>query len=279
MPVRTAPANLSADDAQLRAEYVREVLALLYPGAGRRLPRHRVRPGARRAPAAPPGAGRRSPGRGGRRRALCRAAVAARAVEARRRRGRAAHRRGVRAAARPRHGAGWSRHDRDLSPRRAGHRRPAECPHRTGAGQPQAGAAGAHPGRRDARVREAGRQRADPAAGEGRGGGAGDAERCRDCAASPSRRLLHSGQWRGHEVLVQAALPVWEPRVPADPAPLRRGDARGRHRVRHQLRHAGRQRLLDAAAAPAGRGRRASGRVPARPRRGPAGHRRPATCG
>ena len=34
MPVRTAPANLSADDAQLRAEYVREVLALLYPEGG-----------------------------------------------------------------------------------------------------------------------------------------------------------------------------------------------------------------------------------------------------
>ena len=30
-PVRTAPANLSAADAQLRAEYVREVIALLYP--------------------------------------------------------------------------------------------------------------------------------------------------------------------------------------------------------------------------------------------------------
>jgi hypothetical protein len=31
MPVRTAPANLSAADARLRAEYVREVLAVLYP--------------------------------------------------------------------------------------------------------------------------------------------------------------------------------------------------------------------------------------------------------
>ena len=31
MPVRTAPASLSAADARLRAEYVREVLAVLYP--------------------------------------------------------------------------------------------------------------------------------------------------------------------------------------------------------------------------------------------------------
>jgi hypothetical protein len=30
--------------------------------------------------------------------------------------------------------------------------------------------------------------------------------------------VLHSGQWRGHEVLVQKALPVWEPKVPVDAA-------------------------------------------------------------
>jgi hypothetical protein len=28
---------------------------------------------------------------------------------------------------------------------------------------------------------------------------------------------LHAGEWRGHEVLVCSALPVWEPRVPLDP--------------------------------------------------------------
>jgi hypothetical protein len=33
-------------------------------------------------------------------------------------------------------------------------------------------------------------------------------------------RVLHAGQWRGHEVLVQSALPVWRPRVPLDPARL-----------------------------------------------------------
>lgn len=27
-------------------------------------------------------------------------------------------------------------------------------------------------------------------------------------------RVLHAGQWRGHEVLIQSALPVWEPRTP-----------------------------------------------------------------
>ena len=27
-------------------------------------------------------------------------------------------------------------------------------------------------------------------------------------------RVLHAGQWRGHEVLVQSALPVWRPRAP-----------------------------------------------------------------
>jgi hypothetical protein len=145
MPVRTAPANLSAAEARLRAEYVREVLAVLYPEPDEAVPGHRVRADSRRAPAAAAGAGRRAPGGGGRRRALCRAAEPARAAEARRRRGGASHRRLGRAAARPGDGTGRARHHRDVSPRRAGHRHPARCPHRTGAGQPQAGAAGAHP--------------------------------------------------------------------------------------------------------------------------------------
>jgi hypothetical protein len=29
-------------------------------------------------------------------------------------------------------------------------------------------------------------------------------------------RVLHAGQWRGHEVLVQSCLPVWQPRAAAD---------------------------------------------------------------
>jgi hypothetical protein len=33
-------------------------------------------------------------------------------------------------------------------------------------------------------------------------------------------RVLHSGQWNGHEVLVQSALPVWLPRAPLTPERL-----------------------------------------------------------
>ncbi|MEJ3743843.1 hypothetical protein WEI85_11190 [Actinomycetes bacterium KLBMP 9797] len=36
-------------------------------------------------------------------------------------------------------------------------------------------------------------------------------------------RVLHAGQWRGHQVLVQSALPVWRPRAPL--APDRLADA------------------------------------------------------
>lgn len=33
-------------------------------------------------------------------------------------------------------------------------------------------------------------------------------------------QILHTGQWHGHEVLIQSALPVWQPRVPLSPARL-----------------------------------------------------------
>ncbi|HEU5111484.1 MAG TPA: hypothetical protein VFT95_23325 [Micromonosporaceae bacterium] len=36
-------------------------------------------------------------------------------------------------------------------------------------------------------------------------------------------RVLHSGQWNGHEVLVQSALPVWLPRAPLSPDRLAAG--------------------------------------------------------
>ena len=32
--------------------------------------------------------------------------------------------------------------------------------------------------------------------------------------------VLHTGQWRGHQVLVQSALPIWRPRVPLSPERL-----------------------------------------------------------
>ncbi|HWH00144.1 MAG TPA: phosphotransferase [Pilimelia sp.] len=32
--------------------------------------------------------------------------------------------------------------------------------------------------------------------------------------------VLHAGQWRGHEVLVQSALPIWQPRAPLPPGRL-----------------------------------------------------------
>lgn len=34
--------------------------------------------------------------------------------------------------------------------------------------------------------------------------------------------ILHAGQWRGMQVLVQSALPVWQPRMPLTPARLQR---------------------------------------------------------
>lgn len=37
--------------------------------------------------------------------------------------------------------------------------------------------------------------------------------------------ILHAGQWRGMQVLVQSALPVWEPRVPLSAARLQRAMA------------------------------------------------------
>jgi hypothetical protein len=47
-PMKTAPAALRADDEQLRARYITEVLALLYPGAGERPVEYLVIPNARR---------------------------------------------------------------------------------------------------------------------------------------------------------------------------------------------------------------------------------------
>ncbi|MER7004581.1 hypothetical protein ABT297_16245 [Dactylosporangium sp. NPDC000555] len=47
-PIKTAPAALRADDERLRARYVEEVLALLYPGTGERQVEYLVVPNARR---------------------------------------------------------------------------------------------------------------------------------------------------------------------------------------------------------------------------------------
>ncbi|GAA2391168.1 hypothetical protein [Dactylosporangium salmoneum] len=47
-PIKTAPAELRADDEQLRAQYVEEVLALLYPGSGDQPVEYLVIPNARK---------------------------------------------------------------------------------------------------------------------------------------------------------------------------------------------------------------------------------------
>ncbi|WP_432980063.1 hypothetical protein [Dactylosporangium sp. CA-233914] len=47
-PIKTAPAALRADDEQLRAQYIQEVLALLYPGTGERPVEYLVIPNARK---------------------------------------------------------------------------------------------------------------------------------------------------------------------------------------------------------------------------------------
>ena len=47
-PVKTAPAALQIDDEQLRAQYIEEVLALLYPGQGGTTVEYLVVPNARK---------------------------------------------------------------------------------------------------------------------------------------------------------------------------------------------------------------------------------------
>ena len=105
-------------------------------------------------------------------------------------------------------------------------------------------------------------------------------QRCAAARRRACRKLLHSGQWRGHEVLrAGGAAGVGAARA----APTGAAAPTAMHAVATAcgissgtLGGSGYwTRLL----ARAGRGRRAPGRVPARPRRGPARHGRPATCG
>ncbi|GIJ58766.1 hypothetical protein [Virgisporangium aurantiacum] len=218
MPVRTAPANLSADDAQLRAEYVREVLALLYPSPhddATTSTEYVLVPDARRPRILVPAADRKVA-----------AAAVARYAEPQSRLARlkrdavvAALRTGAASALlRDRVTAPGGRdtietHLRDalgMDVRLGVHIGPARANRKpvlqvlTPAGETVAFV------KLGVNELTRGLVKAEAAALVTLSGAAIDG------VAVP--KLLHSGQWREHEVLVQAALPVWEPRVPADRA-------------------------------------------------------------
>ena len=215
-PVRTAPANLSAADAQLRAEYVREVLALLYPEPDETCPgtEYVLVPDARRPRLLVPAGERRVA-----------AAAVARYAEPQSRLARlkrdavvAALRTGASAALlRDRVTAPggrdtietYLRDALDTDVRLGVHIGPARANRKpvlqvlTPAGETLAFV--------KLGVNELTRQlvRAEAAALVTLSGA-----RLPDVGVPT---VLHSGRWRGHEVLVQAALPVWQPRVALDP--------------------------------------------------------------
>jgi hypothetical protein len=222
MPVRTAPANLSAADARLRAEYVREVLALLYPEPVEGSPgtEYVLVPDARRPRLLVPAGERRVA-----------AAAVARYAEPQSRLARlkrdavvAALRTGASAALLRDRVTAPGGHDtietylRDalgtdirlgvhIGPARANRKPVLQV--LTPAGETVAFV--------KLGVNELTRQlvRAEAAALVTLSGA-----RLPDVGVPA---VLHSGQWRGHEVLVQAALPVWQPRTALDPA--RRAEA------------------------------------------------------
>lgn len=212
-PVRTAPANLSVDDAQLRAEYVSEVLALLYPDGGEAGTEYIQVPDARRPRILVPASDRKVA-----------AAAVARYAEPQSRLARlkrdavvAALRTGAASALlRDRVTAPGGRdtietHLRDalgMDVRLGVHIGPARANRKpvlqvlTPAGETVAFV------KLGVNELTRGLVKAEAAALETLG------TTRLTTVSVPS--VLHSGQWRGHEVLVQAALPVWEPRVPAD---------------------------------------------------------------
>jgi len=216
MPVRTAPANLSAADARLRAEYVREVLAVLYPepdGSGPGT-EYVLIPDARRPRLLVPAAERRVA-----------AAAVARYAEPQSRLARlkrdavvAALRTGASAALlRDRVTAPggrdtietYLRDALDTDIRLGVHIGPARANRKpvlqvlTPAGETIAFV--------KLGVNELTRQlvKAEAAALVTLSGA-----RLPDVGVPA---VLHSGRWRDNEVLVQAALPVWEPRAALDP--------------------------------------------------------------
>jgi hypothetical protein len=215
MPVRTAPANLSADDAQLRAEYVREVLALLYPspheGAGTE---YVLVPDARRPRILVPANDRKVA-----------AAAVARYAEPQSRMARL-KRDAVVAALRTGAASALLR-DRVTAP---GGRDTIETHLRDALGMELHLGVHIGPARANRKpvlqvLTPAGETVAFVKLGVNElTRGLVKAEAAALVTLSSLRltgvsapSVLHSGQWRGHEVLVQGALPVWEPRVPADP--------------------------------------------------------------
>ena len=222
-PVATAPAHLRARDAAAaRGRTCARCSTLLYPPPCR----HRRRPPARRSPST--WSCRTPAGRGcwcrPRSRRVAAAAVRRyaepqspdRQAQARRGGGRAAQRRVRRCCCATGSGCtGPAGESIDGYLREAlGPSCRAQHPHRTGAGQPQAGAAADQPGRRHGRLRQARHRAADPAAGAGRDGGAhrAGARRARPTLTVPTRaarRAVARPPGAG-----PVALPVWQPRAP-----------------------------------------------------------------
>jgi len=213
-PVRTAPANLSRGDAALRAEYLREVLALLYPGEPGSGAEFLVIPDNRRPRLLVPAHDRR----------LAAAAVA-RYAEPQTRLARL-KRNAVVAALRT--GASHALlRDRVRVPGGAG---TIESYLRDQLDQPVHLSVHIGPARAN---RKPVLQLLLP---DGRTLGfakLGTNELTRELVRAETTalvalasaglreiqvpRVLHAGQWNGHEVLVQQALPVWEPRADLDP--------------------------------------------------------------
>ncbi|GAA1041733.1 hypothetical protein GCM10009557_66110 [Virgisporangium ochraceum] len=213
MPVRTAPANLSADDAQLRAEYVREVLALLYPEGGGSGTEYIQVPDARRPRILVPANDRRVA-----------AAAVARYAEPQSRLARL-KRDAVVAALRTGAASALLR-DRVTAP---GGRDTIETHLRDALGTEIRLGVHIGPARANRKpvlqvLTPAGETVAFVKLGVNeltRGLVKAEAAALNSLGGTRLSKVtvpgvLHSGQWRGHEVLVQAALPVWEQRVPAD---------------------------------------------------------------
>ena len=210
-PIKTAPAALRADDEQLRAQYIEEVLALLYPGSGPRPVEYLVIPNARRPRLLVPADDRRVAAAAVRRYAEPQSRLARLkrdAVVAALRTGLSGLLLRDRLTVHPasdtidtyfaRHLGAGLRLSVHIGPARANRKPVLQL--LDGAGNTLAFAKLGT----SALTRELVRAEADALEAVGAAG----------LKQVRVPEVLHAGQWGEHEVLVQSALPVWEQRVP-----------------------------------------------------------------
>ncbi|GAA3450128.1 hypothetical protein [Dactylosporangium matsuzakiense] len=209
-PIKTAPAALQVDDEQLRAKYIEEVLSLLYPGSGPTATEYLVIPNARKPRLLVPADDRRVAAGAVRRYAEPQSRLARLkrdAVVAALRTGASGMLLRDRLTVRPgadsidaylaRHLGAGLRLSVHIGPARANRKPVLQL--LDGAGRTLAfaklGTA--------ALTRRLVRAEADALAAVGAAG----------LTQIQVPSVLHAGQWGEHEVLVQSALPVWQPRV------------------------------------------------------------------